>query len=132
MKKMLLMSLCYCFSLRFCDISQSDAPIKLKLKIIMSHLLIDFANFAMWPGTKLVKRLKRVNLGINRLDKIAKQHDIDYSHANNFRHSGKHGKHVKLPGRKTMTERIVTKNHASEVKVKMAVINSTFGVHVIQ
>ena len=34
----------------------------------------------MGPSTKLAKRLKRGDLGINRLDKIAKQHGIDYSH----------------------------------------------------
>ena len=31
------------------------------------------------PGTKLEKRLKRGDPGKNRLDRIAKQHDIDYS-----------------------------------------------------
>ena len=35
----------------------------------------------MGPETKLAKRLKRGDPGVNRLDKIAKQHDIDYSHA---------------------------------------------------
>ena len=35
----------------------------------------------MGPGTHLEKRLKRGNPGINRLDRIAKQHDIDYSRA---------------------------------------------------
>ena len=45
-----------------------------------------------WPryeymglATKLAKRLKHGDPGINRLDKIAKQHDIDYSHAKNLR-----------------------------------------------
>ena len=33
----------------------------------------------MGPGTHLEKRLKRGDPGINRLDRIAKQHDIDYS-----------------------------------------------------
>ena len=33
----------------------------------------------MGPGTKLAKRLG--DPSINRLDKIANQHDIDYSHA---------------------------------------------------
>ena len=31
----------------------------------------------MGPGTHLAKRLKRGDPGINRLDQIAKQHDID-------------------------------------------------------
>ena len=35
----------------------------------------------MGPGTKLGKRLKRGDPGINRLDRLAKQHDIDYSRA---------------------------------------------------
>ena len=39
----------------------------------------------MGPGTNLAKRLKRGDPGINRLDKIAKQHDIDYSKAKNLR-----------------------------------------------
>ena len=38
----------------------------------------------MGPGTKLDERLKRGDPGINRLDKIAKQHDIDYAHAKNL------------------------------------------------
>jgi len=38
----------------------------------------------MGPGTHLAKRLKRGDPGINRLDKIAKQHDIDYSQARNL------------------------------------------------
>ena len=38
----------------------------------------------MGPGTHLKKRLKRGDPGINRLDKIAKQHDMDYSQAKNL------------------------------------------------
>ena len=38
----------------------------------------------MGSGTKLKKRLARGDPGINRLDKIAKQHDIDYSKARNL------------------------------------------------
>ena len=34
----------------------------------------------MGPGTKLKKRRSRGDPGINRLDRIAKQRDIDYSH----------------------------------------------------
>ena len=37
------------------------------------------------PGTKLKKRLARGDPGINRLDKIAKQHDMDYDRAKNLR-----------------------------------------------
>ena len=36
------------------------------------------------PGTKLEKRLKRGDPGKNRLDRIVKQHDIDYSKAKNI------------------------------------------------
>lgn len=66
----------------------------------------------MGPGTHLEKRLARGDPGINRLKKIAEQHDIDDSHAKNLR--DKHAadrKMVKaidnLPGKKTMTEREV-------------------------
>ena len=38
----------------------------------------------MGPGTKLKKRLARGDPGINRLDRLAKQHDIDYSRAKNL------------------------------------------------
>ena len=38
----------------------------------------------MGPGTHLEKCLKRGDPGINRLDRIAKQHDIDYSRARNI------------------------------------------------
>ena len=39
-------------------------------------------------GTKLKKRLARGDPGKNRLDRIAKQHDIDYSVARNLRDKG--------------------------------------------
>ena len=41
-------------------------------------------NFA-GPGTHLEKRLKRGYRGVNRLDKIAGIHDIDYSKAKNLK-----------------------------------------------
>ena len=41
------------------------------------------------PGTHLQKRLKRGDEGVNRLDGIAKIHDIDYSKAKIYRISGK-------------------------------------------
>ena len=37
------------------------------------------------PGTHLQKRLKLGDPGINRLDRIAKQHDIDYSRVKTLR-----------------------------------------------
>ena len=63
------------------------------------------------PGTKLEKRLKRGDPGKKPLDRIAKQHDIDYSKAKNIRDKWKgEEKMVKaidrLPGRKTMMERV--------------------------
>ena len=62
------------------------------------------------PGTPLAKRLKRGDPGINRLDKIAKQHDTDYSHAQNLQDKWKADTKMikaidRLPSKKTMTER---------------------------
>lgn len=66
----------------------------------------------MGPGTELKKRLARGDPGINRLDKIAKQHDIDYSKAKSLK--DKHAADRKmianiksLPGKKTKTETFV-------------------------
>ena len=71
----------------------------------------------MGPGTHLQKRLKRGDPGINRLDQIAKQHDIDYSRAKTLR--DKHAADRKMikaidrfGGRKTTTEKNCQKNHA--------------------
>jgi len=63
----------------------------------------------MGLGTKLKKRLARGDPGINRLDKLAKQHDIDYSKAINLQDKWKADTKMiqgidKLPGRKTMTD----------------------------
>ena len=76
------------------------------------------------PGTHLQKRLKRGDLGINRLDRIAKQHDIDYSRAKILR--DKHAADSKmikaidrLGGRKTNMEKVIKKIMQAEVKLKM-------------
>ena len=66
----------------------------------------------MGPGTHLAKRLKRGDPGINRLDKIAKQHDVDYSRAKNLQDKWKADAKMiqaidRLPGKKTKTERVV-------------------------
>ena len=66
----------------------------------------------MGSGTKLAKRLKRGDPDVNRLDKIAKQCNIDYSHAKNLRDKWKADTKMikaieKLPGNKTLTEKIV-------------------------
>ena len=78
----------------------------------------------MGPGTKLAKSLKRGDQGINRLDKIAKQHDIDYSRAKNLRDKWKADAKMikaidKLPGSKTMTEKIVKRIMQAKKKLKL-------------
>ena len=78
----------------------------------------------MGPGTKLAMRLKRGDPAINRLDKIAKQHDIDYSHAKNLRDKWKADTKMikaidKLPGSKTMTEKIVKRIMQAKKKLKL-------------
>ena len=82
----------------------------------------------MGPGIKLQKRLKRGDPRINRLDRIAKQHDVDYSKANNLQDKWKADAKMiesinKLPGKKTMTEHIVRKimqgNYKETFKVEI-------------
>ena len=78
----------------------------------------------MGPGTHLEKRLKRSDPGINRLDRISKTHDIDYSHARSLRDKHKADRKMiksieKLPGKKTKTERIV--KTVMKAKVKLGV-----------
>ena len=78
----------------------------------------------MGPGTHLQKRLKRGDPGINRLDRIAKQHDIDYSRAKTLR--DKHAADRKMikatdrfGRRKTTKGKIVKKIMQAKVKLKM-------------
>ena len=78
----------------------------------------------MGPGTLLEKRLKRGDPGINRLDKIAKQHDIDYSKAKNLRDKWAADKKMvksidALPGRKKPTEFIVKQIMKAKQKLKL-------------
>ena len=78
----------------------------------------------MGPGTKLEQRLKCGDPGINRLDCIAKQHNIDYSKAKNLRDKWTADMKMinainKLPGRKTMTERIVKRIMQAKKRLKM-------------
>ncbi|PFX14181.1 hypothetical protein AWC38_SpisGene21688 [Stylophora pistillata] len=65
----------------------------------------------MGPGTKLAMRIKRVDPGINRLDKLAKQQDIDHSKAKNLADKHKADRKmitgIQRIGKNTMTERIV-------------------------
>ena len=78
----------------------------------------------MGPGTKLKKRLKRGDPGINRLDRIAKQRDIDYSYTKNLQDNWKADEKMikaitKLPGKHTMTEKIVKKIMQVKKKLKL-------------
>ena len=78
----------------------------------------------MGSGTHLEKRLKRGDPGINRLDRIAKQHDIDYSHANNLQDKWQADTKMikaidRLPGKKTMTERVVKKIMQAKKRLKL-------------
>ena len=78
----------------------------------------------MGPGTKLAKRLKRGDPGINRLHKIAKQHDIDYSHAQNLQGKWKADTKMikaidRLPGKKTMTGSVVKKIMQAKKRLKL-------------
>lgn len=68
------------------------------------------------------KGLARGDPGINRLDRIAKQHDIDYSRARHLKDKHKAVRAMiaqinKLPGRKTKTECIVKKIIQAKVKL---------------
>ena len=58
----------------------------------------------MGPRTHLKKRLARGDPGINRLDRIAKAHDIDYD---------------QVPGRKTLTEHIVKNIMKAKLRLGM-------------
>ena len=78
----------------------------------------------MGPGTHLKKRLARGDPGINRLDRISKQHDIDYSKAKSLSDKWKaDAKMIKsierLPGSKTLTERIVRRIMQAKKRLKL-------------
>ena len=66
--------------------------------------------------------LQRGNPGVRRLDKIVKQYDIDYSRAQNLQDMRKaDAKMIKaidcLPGKKTITERLVKRNMQAKKRV---------------
>ena len=66
----------------------------------------------MGAGTYLKERLARGNPGVNRLDRIAKKHDMDYAKAKGLADKIKADQLMvaridALPGRKSLTERIV-------------------------
>ena len=76
------------------------------------------------PGTKLKKRLARGDPGINRLDRIAKQHDIDYMHARNLQDKWVADKKMiraieQLPGKKKQTEKVVRRIMKAKTKLKL-------------
>ena len=78
----------------------------------------------MGPDTKLAKRLKRGDPGSNQLHKIDKQHDIDYSHAQNLQDKWKADTKLikaidRLPGKKTMTERVVKRIMQAKKRLKL-------------
>jgi len=78
----------------------------------------------MGPRTHLAKRLKRSDPSINRLDKIAKQHDIDYSQAQNLQDKWKADTKMiqainRLPGKKTKTERVVKRIMQAKKRFKL-------------
>ena len=76
----------------------------------------------MGPGTKLEKRLKRGDPGINRLDRLAKQHDIDYTRATSHKDKLIADRKMvvgidRFPGKKTMTKKIVKKIMQGKIKL---------------
>lgn len=76
------------------------------------------------PGTFLKKRLARGDPGINRLDRIAKQHDTDYSNAKNIRNKWKADLKMvnaidALPGRKSPMEKLSRNIIATKRKFKL-------------
>ena len=78
----------------------------------------------MGPGTHLEKRHKRGDKGINRLDRIARRHDIDYSRAKNLQDKWKADTQMikaidRLPGKKTMTERVFKKIMQAKKRLKL-------------
>ena len=76
------------------------------------------------PGTKLQKRLKRGDKGINRLDRIAKQHDIDYTAARSLKDKHKADRKMiksieRLQGSKTLTEHAIKKIMQAKVGLNL-------------
>ena len=76
------------------------------------------------PGKFLKKRLARGDPGINRLDRIAKQHDIDYSNAKNIRDKWKADLKMvhaidALPGKKSTMEKLSRNIIAAKRKFKL-------------
>lgn len=77
----------------------------------------------MGPGTHLGKRLKWGDPGINRLDRLAKQHDIDYSEAKNIQDKWKADEkmiaNINKFKNKNMTERVVKRIMQAKKMLKL-------------
>lgn len=77
----------------------------------------------MGPGTHLGKRLKRGDPGINRLDRLAKQHDIDYSEAKNIQDKWKADEkmiaNINKFKNKNMTKRVVKRIMQAKKMLKL-------------
>ena len=76
------------------------------------------------PGTKLQKRLALGQQGKNRLDRIARTHDIDYSMATSLHDKWKADDKMiqaiaQLPGKKTKTEQFVKAIIKTKRKLKL-------------
>ena len=76
------------------------------------------------PGTRLKERLAAGQQGINRLDAIARQQDIDYSRSKSLENKWKADDKMirsinKLPGKKTWTESIVKNIMLAKRKMKL-------------
>ena len=84
-----------------------------------------------WPGhqymglgTHLKKRLARGDPSINRLDRIAKAHDMDYDKAKNLKEKWAADRKMiakidQLPGSKSLTERIVRRIMKTKLRLGM-------------
>ena len=78
----------------------------------------------MGPGTHLKTRLARGDPGINRLDRIAKAHDIDYDNAKTLKHKWATDRKMvakvdQRPGSKNLTERIVRRIMKAKLRFGM-------------
>lgn len=90
-------------------------PWKFDLHQLLANIGVEFhwpGYHYMGPGTKLKARLQRGDPGINRLDKIARRHDIAYAKAKSLQDKWKADQKMikaisNLPGEKTWTECIV-------------------------
>ena len=76
----------------------------------------------MGPGTHLKKRLARGDPGINRLDRIAEVHDMDYDKVKTLKDKWAADRKMiakieQLPGCKSLTERIV--KNIMKVKLRL-------------